>query len=442
MIKGCIVHRVIRGKDRYYHQWREGGQTHSRYLKADEVLPLREALNAQRGQTPELGGQTPKTGGQTPEFRGTDPLGEIAYGVRKLSKRAHVDDIVDFIRNQGDARILILHGLPGSGKTTIIRQALGQLTAAERADICLRTLPFATESYRPLTVLDTTALSFRDFAALEKTSDILAFIERGGSPSNPFSNTASARAFVDPIAGADGWRTLEDLTLPFLLTALTTRTPSGAHHARTRAAVDRQKLMALLDDLVRQRPADPNATARLTDLGLLVQAPVDVLRPEFSQMMRPFFTQPGLRFCVARHLLITSLESKPFAALGAAERKMLRDQALAAVREQILEDAVYLETRRRLASDDLAVVRVEAGANRLGMVVADRNDLTCELYETRLTDTRDLRHLVHFMDYRFLDALEHRYGTVTDRIVLYNGRDARHPSGVSYRNVSAFLTRP
>jgi len=478
MLKGSIVHRVIRGKDRYYHQWREGGQTHSRYLKADEVLPLRQALEAQRGTVPahraqrgtvpahrgtvpvdaaacrvSKGGNhllSDATGcrvynnsprGTVPIHQGTDPIGEMAYGVRKFGKRACVDDVLAFIRDEDDSRILILHGLPGSGKTTIIRQALGQLTPDERAEISLRTLPFTPDPARQLVPIDTTALSFRDFAVLEKTSDILAFIERGGSPSAPFRDTDAARAFVDSIAGPESWATLEGLTIPFLCAALLARTPQG-QHGRTREAIDRQKLIAALDALQALRSPDAARVSQLVDLGLLVWTPVEVLRPNFTRTRVPLFTQPGLRFCVARHLLVNCLESAPLAMLGAAERKMLRDRALNDIREQVLEDAVLLETHRRLASDDIAVVRVEAGANRLGMVIADRNELTCELYETRLADDRDVRHLVHLTDYRFLDALEHRYGTVTDRFVLYNGRDARHPSGVSYRNVGAFLARP
>ena len=435
MIKGSIVHRVIRGKDRYYHQWREDGRTRSRYLKADEVLPLRIALAAQQKRAP-------KARKQPSALRKTDHIGEIAYGTRKAAKRECIDEIISFIRKPDDSRILILHGLPGSGKTTIIRQALGRLTPAERADICLRTLPFPTEAYRPLVPVDTTALTFREFVAREKDAGIVDFIERGGPPCNPFTDSAAARAFVSQVAGPDDWRTLEDLTLSFLHSALSARHPQGAHHARTRTAIGRQKLIAALDDLRAQRPADEAATARLVDLGLLVRLRVETLRPEFSRTDAPFFTQTGLRFAVAQSVLTSILEGKTLSSLGAAERKMVRDAALGDIREQILEDAIFLETCRRRISDGIAVVRVEAGANRLGMVIADRGELTCELYETHLTDQRESQHLEHLTDYRFLDAIEHRYGTVTERIVLYNGRDARHPSGVSYRNVRAFLSQP
>jgi len=45
---GTIVRRIIRGKERFYHQWRENGKTLSRYLKADEVLPLREKIEKRK----------------------------------------------------------------------------------------------------------------------------------------------------------------------------------------------------------------------------------------------------------------------------------------------------------------------------------------------------------------------------------------------------------
>ena len=52
---GTIVRRIIRGKERFYHQWRENGKTLSRYLKPGEVLPLREKIEKRKALEPSRG---------------------------------------------------------------------------------------------------------------------------------------------------------------------------------------------------------------------------------------------------------------------------------------------------------------------------------------------------------------------------------------------------
>ena len=49
--------------------------------------------------------------------------------------------------------------------------------------------------------------------------------------------------------------------------------------------------------------------------------------------------------------------------------------------------------------------------------------------------------LVYIDDPARLDVLEHRYGMVTGREVLYNGRDAQFISGISYRNLAKYLQK-
>ena len=73
------------------------------------------------------------------------------------------------------------------------------------------------------------------------------------------------------------------------------------------------------------------------------------------------------------------------------------------------------------------------------MVIADGESLTCELFEVKHSAERDDRQIRHLVDREKLAATEHRYGEITSRTVLYRGRDFRHPSGVTYRNVEKYL---
>lgn len=62
------------------------------------------------------------------------------------------------------------------------------------------------------------------------------------------------------------------------------------------------------------------------------------------------------------------------------------------------------------------------------------------MFVVRNEESRRDEQLEDVTDYRVLDAIEHRYGLITERTVLYRGRNARHAMGIAYRNIEKFLT--
>ena len=132
--RGSIVRRTIRGAVRFYHQWRENGATMSRYLKAEEVAPLR-ALIARRAEIKRLlSGRTAPVA--VPAFK-TDvatgrTLVELASGVEKFEKRDMFQSIMKYLRSDVADRVLVIAGLRRTGKTTMLRQAILALSSAER----------------------------------------------------------------------------------------------------------------------------------------------------------------------------------------------------------------------------------------------------------------------------------------------------------------------
>ena len=131
---GSIVRRTIRGAERFYHQWRENGATTSRYLKTEEVAPLR-ALIARRKEIKRLlSGRTSSVA--VPAFR-TDvatgrALVEFARGVEKFEKRDMFQSVMRYLRSDVADRVLVIAGLRRTGKTTMLRQAILALSSAER----------------------------------------------------------------------------------------------------------------------------------------------------------------------------------------------------------------------------------------------------------------------------------------------------------------------
>lgn len=131
---GSIVRRTIRGAERFYHQWRENGTTASRYIKAEEVAPLR-ALIARRKEIKHLlSGRTSSVA--VPAFR-TDvatgrTLAEFARGVENFEKRDMFQSVMRYLRSDVADRVLVIAGLRRTGKTTMLRQAILALSSAER----------------------------------------------------------------------------------------------------------------------------------------------------------------------------------------------------------------------------------------------------------------------------------------------------------------------
>ena len=135
---GSIVRRVIRGAERFYHQWRENGATRSRYLGVGEVAPLR-ALIERRREIKRLlsGAKAAAVSPKSPQFRtdvatGRDLL-EFAKGVERLEKRDMFPAVMKYLNSDVADRVLVVSGLRRTGKTTMLRQAILALPSAERS---------------------------------------------------------------------------------------------------------------------------------------------------------------------------------------------------------------------------------------------------------------------------------------------------------------------
>ena len=89
---GSIVRRMIRGAERFYHQWRENGKTRSRYLAAHEVPKLRALIERRRELARLLSGRTvPGVHEVVSAFRTDITTGrallDLAHGVENFKTR-------------------------------------------------------------------------------------------------------------------------------------------------------------------------------------------------------------------------------------------------------------------------------------------------------------------------------------------------------------------
>ncbi|MBQ6137494.1 MAG: hypothetical protein IJI73_09010, partial [Kiritimatiellae bacterium] len=139
---GSIVRRKIRGAYRFYHQWREDGRTRSRYLKPDEVLPLRRQIERRKALLRRADrSDEAKVRGVFAADPPPPPLGdaltgrmlhEFALGAKRFTPRRMLPDVLDFLRRDASDRALLLDGHAGTGRTTLMRHAALAMTDEER----------------------------------------------------------------------------------------------------------------------------------------------------------------------------------------------------------------------------------------------------------------------------------------------------------------------
>ena len=174
-------------------------------------------------------------------------------------------------------------------------------------------------------------------------------------------------------------------------------------------------------------------------LDLIVPCPVEFIGAKGERAERVLFSQPGMRFCQAQALVFSLMNDESLDDIPARERKIVRDAVLDDVRGRMLEDIVLLETIKAKADGDVSVFKLQFAAGEYDMVVADADSASCKIYEIKHSAETDENQLRHLTDKSKLFATEMRYGTITERTVLYRGKEFVHDSGVTYRNVASYL---
>ena len=138
--KGYISRKVIRGRETYYLQWKENGKVKSRYLKQGEVDGFREQIRRRHAIQEILlkegvsSGVTPAHGdavGFETDVKVGAALREFAKGVEAWERRDALADILKYVRGATIDRVMIVYGLRRTGKTTMLRQAIDDLSDEE-----------------------------------------------------------------------------------------------------------------------------------------------------------------------------------------------------------------------------------------------------------------------------------------------------------------------
>ena len=74
------------------------------------------------------------------------------------------------------------------------------------------------------------------------------------------------------------------------------------------------------------------------------------------------------------------------------------------------------------------------------MVVFDKTNYTCKIYEIKHSNKIVKEQARYLLDEDKCSIIEHKYGKITQKCVLYRGKDMSN-NGIDYINVESFLMK-
>lgn len=138
---GSITVKKVKGKAYFYYRWTENKKRREKYLPADEVEALQEQIERRKileGELKELRKKVPKEKTSAPlrrdfttNVRTGESLRRFSASVRRYKKRECYGKLCEFVYGEPQDKVFILYGLRRTGKTTMIRQILAEMSGAD-----------------------------------------------------------------------------------------------------------------------------------------------------------------------------------------------------------------------------------------------------------------------------------------------------------------------
>ena len=150
------------------------------------------------------------------------------------------------------------------------------------------------------------------------------------------------------------------------------------------------------------------------------------------------FSQPGMRYAIAKALVYSLMQDAYFASISEADKAYITGKILDDVKGRMLEDIVLLEVRKTAPSTMEAFkFKFDAGGE-FDMVIYDKTNQNCRIYEIKHSTEANEKQTLHLRDAEKCQIVEKRFGPISGKFVLYRGKDT-FAEGVQYLNVENSL---
>lgn len=171
-------------------------------------------------------------------------------------------------------------------------------------------------------------------------------------------------------------------------------------------------------------------------LDLIQEIDLEFL-PDVEQKSKiSVITQPGMRYAQASAIIDNLLLDSKFLELSPVERKRITERLLDEIRGRMMEEIVLLETA--LAKHGKKIFKLQFPIGEFDMVIYDQKNLTCEIYEIKHSKEKVVNQYRHLIDQDKCTMVEHRYGEITKKVVIYRGETCIFNT-IEYLNVEEYL---
>ena len=150
------------------------------------------------------------------------------------------------------------------------------------------------------------------------------------------------------------------------------------------------------------------------------------------------FSQPGMRYSIAKALVYSLMQDAYFASISEADKAYITGKILDDVKGRMLEDIVLLEVCKTAPSTMEAFkFKFDAGGE-FDMVIYDKASQNCRIYEIKHSTEANEKQKLYLRDAEKCQIVEKRFGPISGKFVLYRGKDT-FAEGVQYLNVENYL---
>lgn len=154
---------------------------------------------------------------------------------------------------------------------------------------------------------------------------------------------------------------------------------------------------------------------------------------------RIIFTQPGMRYSLAKGLVYSLLDDKYFISLSVEDRNIIKAKILEDVKGRMLEDIVALEmsSYKKEENDIFKYKFITGGEYDVVSYIASSNSYS--LYEIKHSNQVVYDSQTKYLhNENMLSHMSRLYGKLDGRYVLYRGNDHKEDD-INYLNVEKFL---
>lgn len=176
----------------------------------------------------------------------------------------------------------------------------------------------------------------------------------------------------------------------------------------------------------------------LVALDLIMECPSETAQSGGEPIERVIFIQPGMRYCQLQELIFSLMDGERFLSVSEVDKQRLAAQALEKVREQMLEEIIFLETERAL-ENDYKVYKLQFNAGDYDMVVYDTKDNTCTVCEIRGSESGQMGHYRRMPDAERYRQIERRFGSIRENFILCRNPENQRNDGKRYCSVEDYL---